>query len=183
MSLTFLLGGARSGKSSLAVRWGIGHDGPVRFVATCPRIAGDDDLAARIDRHVADRPAWPTDEEAHDLLGALARAGDGDLVIIDCVSLWVSNLLLRGDDTEAIVHAAAEVAVGAARRRGPTIVVSNETGMSVHPETDLGRTYRDLLGRVNQVVAAEASTAMLVVAGRAIDLHSPPPALIGGAGP
>ena len=171
MSLTFLLGGARSGKSSLAVRLGTEHAGPVVFVATCPRIAGDDDLDRRIERHRADRPAWPTDEEPLDLVAALGRAGSDALVIVDCLSLWVWNLRWRGDDADSVVRAASDFAVAASRRDAPTVVVSNEVGMGVHPETEEGREYRDILGGVNQAVAAHASPALLMVAGQAVELR------------
>jgi len=172
MTLTFLLGGARSGKSSLAVKLGAEHHGPVAYVATCPRIDGDDDLDSRIDRHRAERPNWPTIEEPYDLRAALGRCEDS-LVIVDCMSLWVSNLMFRGDRAEVIINATDTFAVEASERDAPTVVVSNEVGMGVHPETPLGREYRDILGSVNQVVAAHASLALLMVAGRAIELREP----------
>jgi adenosyl cobinamide kinase/adenosyl cobinamide phosphate guanylyltransferase len=170
-ALTLLLGGARSGKSALAVEIGRRHEGPVTFIATSPP-ALDGDLAARIARHRAERPAWPTIEEPIDLAGALASAGDG-LAIVDCVTLWVNNLLHRGDDERTIETAAADVAQTTAARRGPTVVITNEVGLGVHPTTDLGRRYRDLLGRVNQRWAAAADTSLLLVAGRAIPLTDP----------
>jgi adenosylcobinamide kinase / adenosylcobinamide-phosphate guanylyltransferase len=170
-ALTLLLGGARSGKSALAVEIGRRHEGPVTFIATSPP-ALDGDLAARIARHRAERPAWPTIEEPIDLAGALAAAGDG-LAIVDCVTLWVNNLLHRGDDERTIETAAADVAQTTAARRGPTVVITNEVGLGVHPTTDLGRRYRDLLGRVNQRWAAAADTSLLLVAGRAIPLTDP----------
>jgi len=173
MTLTFLLGGARSGKSSLAVKLGAEHRGPVAYVATCPRIDGDDDLDSRIDRHRAERPNWPTIEEPHDLGAALGRCDGDALVIVDCMSLWVSNLMFRGDRADVIITAAGMFAVDASQRGAPTVVVSNEVGMGVHPETRLGRDYRDILGSVNQVVAAHASLALLMVAGRAIELREP----------
>lgn len=168
--MTLLLGGARSGKSSLAVEIGRRHDGPVTFIATCPPLDGD--LAARIARHRAERPAWPTIEEPLDLTGALSSAGS-DLVIVDCLTLWVSNLLLRGD-TDDEIHAMSTVtATAAATRRAPTVVITNEVGLGIHPETELGRRYRDLLGRVNQQWAAVADPALLLVAGRAVALTDP----------
>lgn len=173
MALTFLLGGARSGKSSLAVKLGAEHGGPVAYIATCPRIDGDDDLDSRIDRHRADRPDWPTIEEPYDLRAALGRCDGDALVIVDCVSLWVSNLVFRGDRADAIITAADVFAVDASQRGAPTVVVSNEVGMGVHPETPLGREYRDILGSVNQVIAAHASPALMMIAGRAIELRRP----------
>lgn len=169
--LTLLLGGARSGKSALAVELGRRHRGPVTFLATCPAL--DEDLATRIVRHRSERPPWPTIEEPYDLAGALGRCGEDDLVIVDCLTLWVSNLSLRGDDDDAIEGLAGAAAEVAATRTGPTVTVSNEVGLGLHPDSALGRRYRDLLGRVNQIWAARAGTTLLLVAGRAVRLDDP----------
>ncbi len=169
-ALTLLLGGARSGKSALAVELGRRHGGPVTFIATSPPIDGD--LVDRIARHRAERPPWPTIEEPLDLAGALAASGD-DLVIVDCLTLWVSNLMHRGDGDAEVEATASDAAARAATRTVPTVVITNEVGLGVHPTTDLGRRYRDLLGRVNQRWAAVADTALLLVAGRAIPLLDP----------
>jgi adenosyl cobinamide kinase/adenosyl cobinamide phosphate guanylyltransferase len=169
-SLTLLLGGARSGKSSLAVELGRRHPGGVTFLATSPVIDGD--LAARVARHRAERPAWPTIEEPLDVAAALATAGD-DLVVLDCLTLWVSNQLHRGDTDAEVEARSAATACAAARRSGPTVAITNEVGLGVHPETELGRRYRDLLGRVNQQWAAAADVALFLVAGRAIPLTDP----------
>ena len=167
--LTLLLGGARSGKSAMAVELGRRHDGPVTMIATL--VPADDALVARVKRHRAERPAWPTIEAPQDLVAALTRA-DG-LAIVDCLTLWVSNLMLRGDEDDAIDEAAAVAAAVAAQRDEPTVVVSNEVGLGVHPETELGLRYRDVLGRVNQRFAARADTSLLLVAGRAVRLGDP----------
>ena len=169
--ITFLLGGARSGKSALAVELGRRHSGPVVFVATCT--ASDDDLAERIARHRSTRPDWPTIEEPVALATAVEKADGDALVIVDCLTLWVSNLMQRGDDEAAVTGAAGELAGALLDRRGPAVVVSNEVGLGVHPESDLGRRYRDLLGRANQIVAAAADTTLFVVAGRALRLDDP----------
>ena len=175
--LTFLIGGARSGKSALAVALAGAHGGTVTFIATSPRIEGDADLDRRIDNHRTERPAgWNTIEEPHDLTAALGRAGDS-FVVVDCLTLWVSNLLWRGDSATEISDVARVAAAAAAARSALTVVVSNEVGLGVHPETVLTREYRDLLGRVNQVWAASADRALLLVAGRAIPLHNPAAAL------
>ena len=171
--LTFLIGGARSGKSALALELAADHAGAVTYVATSPRIEGDSVLDHRIDAHRAERPAaWTTIEEAHDLGAALSLAGDS-FVIVDCITLWVSNLLWRGDGEAAIVMAALEAATAAAARAAPPVVISNEVGLGVHPETDAGRNYRDVLGRVNQIWARTADRALLLVAGRALRLDDP----------
>jgi adenosylcobinamide kinase/adenosylcobinamide-phosphate guanylyltransferase len=168
--LTFLIGGARSGKSALALELATAHVGGVVYVATSPRIEGDVDLDNRIDAHRAERPAaWTTIEEPLDLMAALARAADS-FVIVDCITLWVSNLLWRGDDEPVITAAAREAATATAARVAPTVVISNEVGLGVHPETDVGRQFRDVLGRVNQIWAAAAERSLLLVAGRALPL-------------
>jgi adenosyl cobinamide kinase/adenosyl cobinamide phosphate guanylyltransferase len=165
-----LLGGARSGKSALAVELGRRHVGGVTFVATSPPIDGD--LTERIARHRAERPDWPTIEEPLDVGGALARAGD-DLVLLDCLTLWVNNLMHRGDSDVDIERVSRATAAAAAARRAPTVVITNEVGLGVHPETAMGRRYRDVLGRVNQHWAQAADVALLLVAGQAIPLTDP----------
>ncbi len=102
-----------------------------------------------------------------------SRKAGNAFVIVDCLTLWVWNLSCRGDDHGTIVRAAADFASAASQRNAPTVVVSNEVGLGVHPETEEGRVYRDLLGAVNRAVADEASPALLMVAGRAMLLHDP----------
>ncbi len=170
-----LLGGVRSGKSALAVELAVEHEaagGTVTFLATAPRIDGDVDFDQRIDTHRATRPPWPTIEEELDLTTALVAAGD-TLVVLDCLTLWVNNLLHRGDDDVTIAMQAVALADVLARRTAPTIVISNEVGLGLHPETELGRRYRDALGCVNQAVAATADRTLLLVAGRALRLVDP----------
>jgi adenosyl cobinamide kinase/adenosyl cobinamide phosphate guanylyltransferase len=168
MGLTFLLGGARSGKSSLAVELAQASGAPVIFIATGE--AGDDEMAERIARHRAERPAgWTTVEEPRALAAAIAATPDDACVVVDCLSLWLANIL---DGGAAAVEAAAEEAVlVVAQRRGPTIAVSNEVGLGIVPVTPLGRTYRDVLGRVNTIWARDADEAFLVVAGRRLRLE------------
>jgi adenosyl cobinamide kinase/adenosyl cobinamide phosphate guanylyltransferase len=174
--LTFLIGGARSGKSTLAVQMGEHHGGPVHFLATAE--AFDDDLRARIARHRAERPAgWTTVEVPLDLADAVAAAPADAFLIVDCLTVWLANLL-EHVPVAADRALAADQLVAALRGRGmvgtgPTVVVSNEVGMGVHPETPLGRRYRDDLGRVNQLVAAVADRSLLLVAGRAVRLDNP----------
>ena len=169
--LTLLIGGARSGKSDLAVQIGERFAGSVTFVATAEGL--DDDMASRIARHRCERPAWPT-IEAPLLLGeAMSAIADDHLLIVDCLTLWVANVLFADWSDETIAAAAARDAAVAAARSGPTIVVTNEVGLGVHPDSELGRRYRDLLGRVNRLWASAATTSLFIVAGRAIQLHDP----------
>ena len=169
--LVVLLGGARSGKSAYAESLARRHDGTVTYVATAPHIEGDDDLEARIARHRADRPAgWSTIEDELDLAEALTRAGDS-FVVLDCLTTWTGNVLFHGrSETEALAAADAAIAIATARP-ATTVVVSNEVGMGIVPADELSRSYRDLLGRVNQRWVAAADRALLLVAGRALALH------------
>jgi adenosyl cobinamide kinase/adenosyl cobinamide phosphate guanylyltransferase len=161
--LTFLLGGARSGKSALALS--LAGEGPVTFVATGE--PGDEEMAERIARHRAERPAgWVTVEEPLALREAIGAA-EGT-VVVDCLSFWVANLFEAGWADADVEREAAEAARVAAARR--TIAVSNEVGLGVVPATPLGRRYRDVLGRVNASWACFAKDAYFVVAGRALRL-------------
>jgi adenosylcobinamide kinase/adenosylcobinamide-phosphate guanylyltransferase len=169
--LTLLIGGARSGKSDLAVEMGERHAGPVTFIATAQ--AFDDDMGRRISRHRADRPSWPTTESPIDLDDAILSAPADHLVIIDCLTLWVSNLLLAGWSDDLVDHHARTTSATAAERATPTVVVTNEVGLGIHPDTELGRRYRDLLGRVNRIWATAAERTLFLVAGRALSLHDP----------
>lgn len=169
--LTLLLGGARSGKSTLAEELARRSADTVTFVATCPRIAGDDELDDRIDRHRADRPAhWTTVEEEVDLAAAIDGAPDGFLVV-DCLTLWVSNLVYHSWSKEAIEAASREALAAVGRRRGGTVVVSNEVGLGIVPADAATRAYRDLLGTVNRRWVEAADRALFLVAGRALPLH------------
>jgi adenosyl cobinamide kinase/adenosyl cobinamide phosphate guanylyltransferase len=175
MSLVFLLGGARSGKSQLAVELANQSQRGVIFVATAE--AADDEMQTRIAQHRAQRPRhWQTVEAPLELVGALADAAAEQCVIVDCLSLWVANLLAAGAAETEIEPLAETAASAAAGRDSPTIAVSNEVGCGVVPATPLGRRYRDLLGRVNTAWAELADQTLLVVAGRALPLPPLPPA-------
>ena len=170
MGLTLLLGGARSGKSRSAVRLAASWDGPVVIVVTGePR---DEEMAARIARHRAERPAeWTTVEEPVDLQAAIEGAPPDAAAIVDCLTLWISNLTERGIDDDEVERRARDAAWVAAARPSPTIAVSNEVGWGIVPMHPVSRRYRDLLGLANQVWAAEADRVLLMVAGRALPLH------------
>lgn len=145
--------------------------GDVWFVATSPRIDGDDDLNARIDAHRAERPpSWTTIEETDDLAAAIGRAPLAATVVVDCLTVWVGTLVYRGVDDRRI-RDASRAAVDAVRTRsGDTIVVSNEVGLGIVPAHAETRRYRDLLGHVNRQWVDVADRARFLVAGRALDL-------------
>ena len=177
-ALTFVLGGARSGKSrhaqELAEQAARQGGGGVLYVATAA--AGDGEMAARIARHRASRPAhWTTVEEPLRVSAVIARAGaETGAILVDCLTLLVSNLLLAheagGDEAaEAAVLAEVGALLAAARAipRARVILVANEVGLGVVPPYPLGRLFRDAAGRVNQLIAREADEVHFLVAGLA----------------
>jgi adenosyl cobinamide kinase/adenosyl cobinamide phosphate guanylyltransferase len=169
-SLTFVTGGARSGKSSYALRLAAAAESPVVLIATAE--ARDEEMRERIEAHRRQRPAtWRTVEEPLDLAGALRGLAEDEFAIIDCLSLWVSNLLENERDGADIEHLAAEAAALAATRTGGCVAVSNEVGMGIVPMGALARSYRDVIGRVNAIWAEAADDALLAVAGRVLRLE------------
>jgi adenosylcobinamide kinase/adenosylcobinamide-phosphate guanylyltransferase len=163
-SSLFIVGGARSGKSRFALA-GLPARGRVSVIVTAE--AGDADMGARIRRHQAERsPHWTTLEAPRDLVPRLGAAlGTADTVVVDCLTLWVANLMTRGDGDEAILKEADALASVAAAPAGDVRIVSNEVGLGVHPPTVEGLRFRDVLGFVNQRVAAAAHRVVLLVAG------------------
>lgn len=181
--LTLLTGGVRSGKSgrALALAHERAANRPVLFVATAQAL--DDEMRGRIAAHQAERPTgWSTLEEPISLaerLDELLSAGNGpDLVVIDCLTLWVSNLLLAlpgNADAEGVIADRTRGLLSVIDAHGAdvqTIIVTNEVGLGVVPSTALGRHYRDALGRANQLVAAAADEVILLVSG--IDVRIKP---------
>ena len=173
--LVLVLGGARSGKSSCAEN--LARQGErTLFVATAEAL--DDDMRRRIMKHRERRPAsWDTLEEPLDPAAAIPSALAGhDTLLFDCLTVWVSNLLLALED-EADAEAEILARAGALldlyeQADSRWILVSNEVGLGVVPATELGRRYRDLLGRVNQLFAARADKVYLMVAGLPLELKS-----------
>lgn len=159
--LTFVIGGASSGKSSFAEAIATGMERPRFYIATAQ--AYDAEMDAKIAAHKVSRgPDWITLEAPVDVAGALADIPADHVVVIDCLTLWLSNLLLAGADL-------AEASIGLRRAmavcRAPIVAVSNETGQGIVPETSLGRQFRAAQGLLNQQVAAEADRVAYVVAG------------------
>ncbi len=141
------------------------------FVATAEAL--DDEMTDRIARHQDERPDnWHTVEAPRRLVEAVQRTDSDSFVIVDCLSLWVSNLMLDGFadlETQAI-----DLQRVLMERRSPSVVVTNEVGLGIVPDNALARSYRDVLGRVNAIVAGGAEYAFFVVAGRVIGLDMPP---------
>lgn len=172
-----LLGGARSGKSSLAERLAATHQGEVSVLATAEAI--DDDMSDRIARHRHDRPDdWLTIEEPLHVASAAGRATG--CLIVDCMTVWLGNAMHHGWDEERITGEVSALTSVLRSRPEPSVVVSNEVGLGIHPETALGREYRDILGRVNARLAAASRESYFVVAGRVLRLDAVEPTLGGG---
>lgn len=162
---TLVLGGARSGKSAYAESLLAG--GPALYIATGQ--AFDDEMAERIRLHVARRgPHWTTLEEPLDLAAALDRHLDpARPVLVDCLTLWISNLMHAGRDVAAATGELAEVLVDPA---GPVVLVSNEVGLGLVPDNRMAREFRDHQGRVNQRLAQICRRVVFVAAGLPLTL-------------
>ncbi|MHB2167253.1 bifunctional adenosylcobinamide kinase/adenosylcobinamide-phosphate guanylyltransferase [Alsobacter sp. R-9] len=163
-----VLGGARSGKSRFAQELAEGSGRRRVIVATAT--AGDDEMAARIARHRSDREGrgWSVVEEPLRLADAIcAHAAPDAVVLVDCLTLWLANLMLDESPPIGAEHALAQAVVGAA---GPVVLVSNEVGLGLVPETPLGRDFRDRQGRLNQAMAGICDAAVFLAAGLPLPL-------------
>ena len=174
--LILFLGGARAGKSTAAVRLAKAKGTQVCFIATAQGL--DEDMKQRIARHRAERPVnWRTVEEPHEIDQALHEAEECAVVIVDCLTLFVSNWLMREEDENECARSLKRITqnfVAQAQARKQTIIcVSNEVGLGVVPELHLGRVFRDLLGRVNQDFADAADEVYLIMAGLRLRLKPP----------
>ena len=169
-TVTLVLGGARSGKSRHAEALVESQPGACVYLATAE--AGDDEMAARIARHRERRgPRWETVEEPLELAPVLAELAAPDrTVLVDCLTLWLSNLLAAGRDpageTETLVAALESLA-------GPAVLVSNEVGLGIVPDNALARAFVDHAGRLNQAVAEAAQSVRFLAAGQVLHLKSP----------
>lgn len=160
-TLTFLLGGARSGKSAHAERLVTAHQAPWTYIATAE--AYDDEMRERISLHRERRgEGWLTLDSPLDLAETLSNVPDGRPVLVDCLTLWLSNHLLAEHDLEA-ESAALEAVLS--KPRGAWFAVANEVGLGIVPDNALARRFRDAAGRLNQRIAARADSVILMVAG------------------
>ena len=173
-----ITGGGRSGKSAYALRYAQELPGPRAFVATCPPL--DEEMCARIRRHQQERAAggWTTLEETTDLAGVLAGDQEHQVLLVDCLALWVNNLLYDAETAgrelgeEEVRVLSQSLLEACARRTGTVIFVTNEVGLGLIPDNALARRYRDLLGRCNQVLAAGADIVVLIVSGLPVTLKT-----------
>jgi len=169
MSLTFVLGGARSGKSSYALAQARRlSSGPLTMIATAQAL--DAEMAARIARHQAERDDdWTTVEAPLDLAGAVRRLGPGEVAVIDCLTLWLTNQMLAEAEIAPAVAALIEAFAQSPAR---LIVISNEVGQGIVPDNALARRFRDEAGWMHQQVVAAADRVVMVVAGLPVVLKA-----------
>ena len=169
--IILITGGARSGKSRYAQELAEGLPGARAFVATCPVV--DDEMHVRIARHQAEREGrgWKTLEEQTALARVIHDSAEHAVLLIDCVTLWVNNLMYESEtngaelDEDAIQPTCAEVVAASQEHPGTIVFVTNEVAMGIVPENALARRYRDLVGRCNQQIAAAADRVVLMVCG------------------
>jgi adenosylcobinamide kinase/adenosylcobinamide-phosphate guanylyltransferase len=160
-SLTLLLGGARSGKSAHAERLVTAAPAPWTYIATAQ--AFDDEMTERIALHRGRREdGWQTIDAPLDLCGAISGVPDARPLLIDCLTLWLSNHLLADHDVETEAEKLVEIL---AKPRGNWVVVANEVGLGIVPDNALARKFRDVAGRLNQKIAAKADRVLFMVAG------------------
>jgi adenosylcobinamide kinase/adenosylcobinamide-phosphate guanylyltransferase len=180
--LILITGGSRSGKSAFGEQLAAGHQGPHLYLATCPRL-DDAELAERIDRHRRDREGkgWRTVEESLELIAVMQNNNHTGLILIDCLALWVNNLLFAAQNDQQVVsedhmtNLAVKLGTIAINHPATVIMVSNEVGMGIVPENEQARRYRDLLGRCNQEIARQADRVYLVCAGIPMQLKPATP--------
>ncbi|MEO9337984.1 bifunctional adenosylcobinamide kinase/adenosylcobinamide-phosphate guanylyltransferase [Mesorhizobium sp. SB112] len=159
--LTFLLGGARSGKSGHAEQLATSFPTPWAYIATAQ--AYDEEMTDRIATHRSRRgEGWETIDAPLDLAEAIARVPDGRPLLVDCLTLWLSNHMLAEHDVE---HECGILEAQLSNPRGPWFVVSNEVGLGIVPDNALARRFRDAAGRLNQQIAARADRVLFMVAG------------------
>ena len=178
--IVLVTGGCRSGKSAYAERRAMALPGRRAYVATCPVV--DEEMARRIAAHRRAREGqgWVTIEEPTDLEGVLRCHAEMDVLLIDCLTLWINNLLYEADRAGHAIDEppCREMLDAAEARPGWVILVSNEVGLGIVPDNPLARRYRDLVGRANQLVAQRAEEVVLMCCGIALPIkgggNSPP---------
>lgn len=178
--LILALGGSRSGKSELAEKIAASLGERIVYVATAA--VRDDEMADRVRRHRERRPqSWETVEEEKNVIEEIRKGREGDVFLLDCASVWITNLLLDENvpkpgvgtvEKEAYIVAQATLLANTVESGVHLIVVSNEVGLGLVPEYPLGRIFRDVAGRVNQMLAAKADQVYFTVAGIPLEIKS-----------
>jgi len=163
--IIFVVGGARSGKSRYAVKLASQKGKKVAFIATCEAL--DDEMRKRIALHKRERlPDWKTFEEPRQVYSIIKGLKKGlDVILLDCATLLVSNLMMAGKSGRVIEGEADKIIKELRKKKSLSIVVSNEVGLGIVPDTKLGRDFRDIAGRVNQVIAAGSDEVIFMVSG------------------
>lgn len=163
--IVYICGGARSGKSTFALKLAKEKNLCVAFIATGePK---DKEMKERIAKHRLKRPkAWTTFEEPVDLAGLVNKVGTGfQVILIDCLTLWVSNLLLKKTPHEMIAQRAARLIEALRKTKATAVIVTNEVGLGIVPDNRLARDFRDIAGRINQLIASESDEAYFMISG------------------
>jgi len=176
-SIHLVTGGSRSGKSDHARHLAEEFPGPRTFIATCPVV--DEEMRRRVERHRRERASagWATVEEEVEVPRALREAGSSGVVVVDCLTLWVNNLMYEAEKAGKVfgedeISACAHTLLATCRAiPAAVILVTNEVGMGIVPDNALARRYRDLVGRCNQLVATEADRVTLVVSGVPVEIQ------------
>jgi adenosylcobinamide kinase/adenosylcobinamide-phosphate guanylyltransferase len=164
--ITLVIGGCRSGKSRVALETAAGIAGPRIFIATAEPF--DEEMRARVKAHRAQRGSgWTTVEAPRELPEAVAAhaAAAGGVVLVDCLTLWITNLMLESEDASRMDDRVGRLVAALQESRAPVILVANEVGAGIVPENRLARLFRDAAGSANQAVAACADKVIWVVAG------------------
>jgi len=169
--IILVTGGSRSGKSSWALARAEEIPGPRLYLATCPVI--DAEMDERIRKHREERQGkrWETIEETIDLAGVIRRHGDGRTILVDCLTLWINNLMFEREKQggalteEDITEQCRDVATACRNISGTVFFVTNEVGMGIVPDNETARRFRDVAGRCNQQMAGTADRVMLLVSG------------------
>lgn len=170
--VALVLGGAKSGKSRYALELARSFPSPRLYVATAE--AGDEEMAARIAQHRRDRgEGWDTLEKPLELSAAISQAqGRYGVILADCLTLWLSNWLIRGEDQAELNRVCEELVAAVEAATTPVILVSNEVGWGIVPDNPLAREFRDWAGRLHQLLAAAADLVVLLAAGLPLTLKS-----------
>jgi adenosylcobinamide kinase/adenosylcobinamide-phosphate guanylyltransferase len=172
--MIFITGGCRSGKSRFALDYADRHFSKKLYLATGEVL--DEEMARRVENHKKARgPEWRTVEEPIEIVDKISGYGnETEVILLDCVTLWLSNLLLRWDNESRIMEEVDRLRMAMKESRATLIVVTNEVGMGIVPDNPLGRRFRDLAGTANQRMAEVADTVVFMVSGIPIFLKGAP---------